>query len=103
MFWNRTIGIGAAGSAILLLLSGCGPEKADPNARAAGGEVLPGTISDAMIDLDHSTATAPLVPAKAGKASPAETAAADEAGAATAAAQDAPQAEQPATPPAKAE
>ena len=107
MFWNRTVGIGAAGSALLLsgvlLLSACGSEKADPNARAAGGEVLPGTISDAMIDLDRSTATPPLVPARASKAGPAETAAAEDAGAATAAAADAPQAEPPATSPAKSE
>ena len=33
-------------------------------AQAAGGEVLPGTVSDAMIDLDTSTATPPLEPVR---------------------------------------
>lgn len=46
-----------------LLLSACKQEKADPNAKAAGGEVLPGSVSDAMIDLDKSTAIAPVLPA----------------------------------------
>ena len=103
MFWNRMVRMGATSSALLLLLSACGSEKADPNARAAGGEVLPGTISDAMIDLDRSTATPPLAPAKAGKAGPAQTTAAEEPGVATAAAADAPQGEQPATPTTRAE
>lgn len=52
--------------AVALALTACGSEKTDPNAKAAGGEVLPGTISDAMIDLDRSTATAPLAPATGG-------------------------------------
>lgn len=46
-----------------LLLTACKQEKADPNAKAAGGEVLPGSVSDAMIDLDKSTAIAPVLPA----------------------------------------
>lgn len=46
-----------------LLLSACKQEKADPNAKAAGGEVLPGSVSDSMIDLDRSTAVAPVLPA----------------------------------------
>lgn len=51
-----------------LALAACnGSNKEDPNAHAAGGEVLPGTISDAMIDLEKSTAQAPLAPHKAAK------------------------------------
>lgn len=46
-----------------LLLTACKQEQADPNAKAAGGEVLPGSVSDAMIDLDRSTAIAPVLPA----------------------------------------
>lgn len=42
-------------------------KKADPNARAAGNEVLEGTISDSMLNLDRSTAEAPLAPHKPGK------------------------------------
>lgn len=48
-------------------LTACGSEKADPNAKAAGGEILPGTISDAMINLDTSTATPPLAPTRGKK------------------------------------
>ena len=47
------------------LVSGCGKEKSAPAAGgegAAGGQVLEGTISDAMIDLDGSQAQAPLAP-----------------------------------------
>ena len=51
----------------VLALAGCQSEKVDSNAKAAGGEILPGTISDAMIDLDRSTATPPLAPATAAK------------------------------------
>ena len=43
-------------------LSGCGQKDDGKTAQAAGGEVLPGTVSDAMIDLDTSTATPPLQP-----------------------------------------
>ncbi|WP_225207121.1 hypothetical protein [Novosphingobium huizhouense] len=45
-----------------LALAGCGKQDADKGAPAAGGEVLPGTVSDAMIDLDTSTAQPPLQP-----------------------------------------
>lgn len=45
-----------------LALSGCDKKEEDKNAQAAGGEVLPGTVSDAMIDLDTSTAEPPLQP-----------------------------------------
>jgi hypothetical protein len=51
-----------------LALAACDSgKKEDAGARAAGGEVLQGTISDAMIDLDQSTAEAPLAPRKAAK------------------------------------
>jgi len=51
-----------------LALAACNQApKTDPNAKAAGAEVLPGTVSDAMIDLDRSTAQPPLAPHKAAK------------------------------------
>lgn len=52
----RTLAFALAATA---LLAGCG-RKADDKAQAAGGEVLPGTISDGMINLDLSTAEPPL-------------------------------------------
>ncbi len=54
-------------TALAFTLAACGSEKADPNAKAAGGEILPGTISDAMINLDTSTATPPLAPTRGKK------------------------------------
>ncbi|MEO0030625.1 MAG: hypothetical protein RIS94_383 [Pseudomonadota bacterium] len=53
--------------ALALALCGCG-KKAEQAGKAAGGEVLPGTISDAMLDTSHSQAEAPLMPAKPAKA-----------------------------------
>ena len=76
--------------ALGLALSGCGKKDADKGAKAAGGEVLPGTVSDAMIDLDTSTATPPVMAVRAGSAAKAEKAPADDASAAAA---DAPAAE----------
>ncbi|MBF9150977.1 hypothetical protein [Novosphingobium jiangmenense] len=46
--------------ALGLALGGCGKKADDKVATAAGGEVLPGSISDDMIDLDTSTASPPL-------------------------------------------
>jgi hypothetical protein len=43
-----------------LALGGCGKNADEKTAVAAGGEVLAGTISDGMIDLDTSTASPPL-------------------------------------------
>lgn len=40
-------------------LAACGPKQAEQGANA-GGKILPGTISDAMIDLDRSRAEAPM-------------------------------------------
>lgn len=57
----------AIASLIVLSLAACGEKKADPAAKAAGGEVLEGTISDAMVDLDRSTAQAPIAPGKGGE------------------------------------
>ena len=56
----------AIASLLAISLAACGDNKPDPSAKAAGGEVLEGTISDAMVDLDRSTAQAPIVPAKGG-------------------------------------
>lgn len=46
------------------LVSGCGKSQTAPGGAqgAAGGKVLEGTISDAMINLDGSQAQAPLAP-----------------------------------------
>jgi hypothetical protein len=41
-------------SPAFLMLSACGTGAAPPAGKAAGAKVLPGTISDAMIDLDQS-------------------------------------------------
>ncbi|MFN4136538.1 MAG: hypothetical protein ACK4G2_12880 [Novosphingobium sp.] len=74
---------------VALLVGGCGKQPDDARTVAEGGEVLPGSISDAMIDLDTSTAVPPMAPAKpapAKKASatPGEAAAAADAPAAPA-------------------
>ncbi|MGV3511122.1 MAG: hypothetical protein ACO1OX_03865 [Novosphingobium sp.] len=53
--------------ALSLVIGGCGKSGDDKVATAAGGEVLPGTISDDMIDLDTSTASPPLAPVQAEK------------------------------------
>lgn len=53
--------------ALGLALGGCGKKADDKAATAAGAEVLPGTISDDMIDLDTSTASPPLAPARTEK------------------------------------
>lgn len=57
--------------ALLLALGACqkGAEPEKGAAKAAGGEVLPGSVSDAMIDLDGATGTPPLQPPPKAKAS----------------------------------
>lgn len=50
--------------ALGLLLASCNQQAEQGKATAAGGEVLPGSISDEMIDLDTSTASPPLAPVK---------------------------------------
>ena len=44
----------------LALLAACKDEVADDTGRAASGEVLEGTISDAMLPLDRVTSEPPL-------------------------------------------
>jgi hypothetical protein len=48
--------------AICLLLAGCGKAAQPPAGKAAGAQVLPGTISDAMLNLDQSRAQPLLQP-----------------------------------------
>lgn len=47
----------------LLLLGGCGKSSAPQAGPTASGEILPGSVSDAMLDTDRSQAQAPLAPA----------------------------------------
>lgn len=49
--------------ALPLALAACNKAPETGATAAAGGEVLPGSVSDAMIDLDGATGTAPLQPA----------------------------------------
>lgn len=67
--------------ALCIATAACGQKADEGKATAAGGEVLPGSISDDMIDLDASTASPPLAPvkpaAKKGSAPDASEAAAD--------------------------
>ncbi|HMO67368.1 MAG TPA: hypothetical protein PKE25_01665 [Novosphingobium sp.] len=48
--------------ALCLLLTACGKESQAPVAAQAGGEVLEGSISDAMLPLDTVRSQAPLAP-----------------------------------------
>lgn len=50
--------------ALCFLLAACNQQAEQGKAAAAVGEVLPGSISDDMIDLDTSTAAPPLAPVK---------------------------------------
>lgn len=52
-----------AALAPLLLLSACGKSSAPQAGSTASGEILPGSVSDAMLDTDRSQAQAPLAPA----------------------------------------
>ncbi|MFM2372053.1 MAG: hypothetical protein RIS85_1775 [Pseudomonadota bacterium] len=49
---------------LCIATAACGQKADEGTATAAGGEVLPGSISDDMIDLDTSTASPPLAPVK---------------------------------------
>ena len=71
-----------------LALSGCTKAAPPPSGKAAGGEVLPGTISDAMLNLDRSQAQAPLQPVAEHQA-PADVASDDASGVASDVAPDA--------------
>ncbi len=46
----------------LAMLAGCDSAFAPKAGPTASGEVLPGTVSDAMLDTDRSQAEAPLAP-----------------------------------------
>jgi hypothetical protein len=48
--------------AICFVLAGCGKAAEPPAGKAAGAQVLPGSISDAMLDLDQSQARPLLQP-----------------------------------------
>jgi hypothetical protein len=47
----------------LLMLAGCGQSSVPKAGGTASGDVLPGTVSDAMLNTDRSQAQAPLAPA----------------------------------------
>lgn len=47
----------------VLLLGACGKSSAPQAGPTASGEILPGTVSDAMLETDRSQALAPLAPA----------------------------------------
>ncbi len=55
----------SAALAICFLAAACGQKADEGNAVATTAEVLPGSISDAMIDLDTSTASPPMAPVRA--------------------------------------
>jgi len=52
----------------LALLAGCNKPAEQPAGKAAGAEVLPGTISDAMLNVDQSRSQPLLQPPPATKA-----------------------------------
>lgn len=49
----------------LLALAACGKAAPPPAGKAAGADVVAGTISDAMLDTDRSRTMAPMQPVKA--------------------------------------
>ena len=55
-------------------LGGCGKAPAPPAGKAAGAQVLPGTISDSMLNLDQSQAQPLLQPAPRTRAAGPDTA-----------------------------
>ncbi len=68
----------------LLLLSACGKSSAPQAGATASGEILPGSVSDAMLETDRSQAQAPLAPTAHSAAAKADAStAADASGAAT--------------------
>lgn len=76
--------------ALTVLLAACGGAKKDEGAGTAAGEILPGSVSDAMLPLDTVRSQAPLAP----KAE--STGSSDQAEASAAASDAAPAAEAPA-------
>lgn len=73
--------------ALVLALAGCGgADKKDKDQRTAAGEILPGSISDAMLPYDTVRSQPPLAPPETAKGSPkGETAARPDAAASDAA------------------
>ncbi|KUR77321.1 hypothetical protein AQZ50_10940 [Novosphingobium sp. Fuku2-ISO-50] len=69
-------------------LSGCGKGTQAPAGKAAGAQVLPGTISDSMLDLDRSQAQPLLQPVQRSRPSAADIMGEDTGGAASDAAPD---------------
>jgi hypothetical protein len=57
---------------LALLQAGCGKGADQPAGKAAGAEVLPGTISDAMINVDQSQSQPLLQPAPPSKTTAAD-------------------------------
>lgn len=51
-----------AALALLLALSACNTSSAPQASSTASGEILPGSVSDAMLETDRSQAQAPLAP-----------------------------------------
>lgn len=84
----------------LLLVTACGKSSGPQAGPTASGEILPGSVSDAMLDTDRSQAVAPLAPAAHSAVAKADAAASAEAtaGADDTAAVDAPTPVDPAQP-----
>lgn len=57
-----------AAAALLLILPLAACKKEAPKGNAASGEILPGSISDAMLPEDRLTSRPPLAPHVEGKA-----------------------------------
>lgn len=57
----------------LLLLGACKSSSGPQAASTASGEILPGSVSDAMLETDRSQAQAPLAPTSHGAASKVDT------------------------------
>ena len=58
-----------------LLLASCGKSTAPQTGSKASGEILPGSITDAMLDSDHTHTEALLAPAARGAAAKTDVAA----------------------------
>ena len=60
-----------------LFAAGCDKTAQSTSTDAVTGEVMPGSISDAMIDLDTSTATPPMAPVKPTEKAPVKSSSGD--------------------------
>jgi hypothetical protein len=58
---------------LLLVLAGCGTQSTPKTGATASGDILPGTVSDGMLNTDRSQAEAPLAPAVHSAATRSET------------------------------